>query len=112
MPVGPMIVNYGNVSDTFVLQVSLAPTAVGATTAAQQTFTVPGLIFGQDQISDVTFQGAWTVAVSFTNAWVSANNTLAVSYYNSTAGSVSPPTGTYWVEVNRTAPGQVYSVIQ
>lgn len=112
MGLGPNIVPYGNLSNTFLLQATLTPTAVGATTAAQQTFTVPGLIFGQDQISDVSLQAAWTVAVTVTNFWVSANNTLAVSYYNGTAGGLTPPAGTYWIEVNRVSPGLLGSVIQ
>src|SRR5271170_2101943 len=111
MPIGPMVVNYGNVSDTFVLSVTLAPQSVGATTAAEQTFTVPGLQVG-DQISDVSLQAAWTVAVATTNYRTSAANTLAVSYYNSTAGALSPPTGTYYIEVNRPVAGQIYSGIQ
>src|SRR5271154_3082519 len=100
MPVGEMQLTYGNVLNTFVLKTTLTPTAVGAGVAAQQTFTVNGLQLG-DQISDVSLQGAWTVAVSITNLWVSANNTLAVSYANATGGSLTPPSGTYYIEVNR-----------
>jgi hypothetical protein len=100
MPTGEMQVTYGNVSNTFLLKATLTPVAVGATTAAQQTFTVNGLQLG-DQISDVSLQAAWTVGVSLTNAWVSAANTLAVSYYNGTAGSLTPPSGSYYIEVNR-----------
>jgi hypothetical protein len=110
MPIGPMIVNYGNVQDTFVLSLTLTPVAVGATTAAEQTFTIPGILVG-DQISDVSFQGAWTVAVAVTNFRASAANTLAVSYYNGTAGSLTPPAGVYLVEVNRPVPPLV-GVIQ
>lgn len=100
MSQGPQLVNYGNILSTFVLKATLTPVAVGATTAAQQTFTVNGLLVG-DQVSDVSLQGAWTVAVATTNFWVSAANTLAVSYYNGTAGSLTPPSGTYYIEVNR-----------
>jgi hypothetical protein len=32
---------------------------------------------------------------------VSAANTLAVSFSNPTAGTLTPPSGTYYIEVNR-----------
>lgn len=102
MSVGPQIVNYGNVSSTFILQVSLTPVAVAATTSAEQTFTVPGLLAG-DQVSALNFQGAWTILVDAVNLRVSANNTLAVSFQNNTAGSLTPPSGTYLLEINRPA---------
>ena len=110
MAQGPNLVNYGNILSTFVLKTTLTPAAVNATTAAQQTFTVPGLQVG-DQVSDVSLQAAWTVAVAMTNFWVSAANTLAVSYYNGTAGSLTPPAGTYYLEINRPDLQQVPAVI-
>jgi len=112
MSLGPQIVNYGNVQSTFLLQVALTPTAVGATTSAEQTFTVPGLLVG-DQISAVSLQAAWTVLVDIVNCRVSANNTLAMSFQNNTGGSLSPPSGTYLLEVNRPAfPAPQPSIIQ
>jgi hypothetical protein len=100
MPVGEMNLTWGNVVNTFILKTTLTPTSLTTGVAAQQTFTVNGLQLG-DQISDVSLQGAWTVAVTITNAWVSANNTLAVSFANATAGTLTPPSGTYYIEVNR-----------
>lgn len=111
MAQGANLVNYGNILSTFVIKTTLTPVAVNATTAAQQTFTVPGLQVG-DQISDVSLQGAWTVAVATTNFWCSAANTLAISYYNGTAGSLTPPSGSYYIEVNRPDLQQIYTVIQ
>jgi len=95
-----MQVTYGNVSGTFLLKTTLTPVSVAATTAAQQTFTVNGLQLG-DQVSDVSLQAAWTVAATVVNAWVSANNTLAVSFYNGTGSPVTPPSGSYYIEINR-----------
>jgi hypothetical protein len=100
MPTGEMQLTYGNVVNTFVLKTTLTPTSLTTLTYAQQTFTVQGLQLG-DQISDVSYQGAWTVAATITNFWVSANNTLAVSFANGSAGTVTPPGGTYYIEVNR-----------
>lgn len=112
MSLGPQVVNYGNIQATFLLQASLTPAAVNATTSAEQTFTVPGLLVG-DQISALSLQAAWTVLVDVVNARVSANNTLAISFQNGTGGSVTPPAGTYLLEVNRPAfPAPQPSVIQ
>ena len=111
MPIGVIEVPYGNVSNVFVLSVSLTPSQVAATTAAQQTFTISGLQVG-DVIADVSYQGAWTVAVSEVNYWVPSNNTIGISYYNSTASGVTPPSGSYWVTVLRPAAGQVVNIIQ
>ena len=111
MPLGQMVVNYGNVQDTFVLSVSLTPVAVGATSTVEQSFTVPGLLVG-DQISEFSLQAAYTVNVAAVNVRVTANNTLTVAYQNSTLGSLTPPAGTYYLEVNRLAQLPAPSSIQ
>src|SRR6185295_8788268 len=90
----------GNLQGTFLLSVSLAPAGVATVTSAEQSFTVPGLLVG-DQISGIAFQGAWTVLVDVVNYRVSANNTLGISFQNNTAGTVTPPAGAYLIEVNR-----------
>jgi hypothetical protein len=100
MPVGEMNITWGNVINTFVLKTTLTPVSVGAGLSTQQTFTVNGLQIG-DQVSDVSLQGAWTIAVTIANSWVSAANTLAVSFTNATAGALTPPSGTYYIEINR-----------
>lgn len=102
MSLGPQIVNYGNIQSTFLLTVSLTPAATNAATTAEQTFTVPGLQVG-DQISGITFQGAFSSLVDITNYRVSANNTLAIAFSNGTAGSLTYPSGTFYIEVNRPA---------
>lgn len=93
-------INRGNVLVTIVMSLQLTPVAVTASTSAEQTFTVPGLLPG-DQVSAVQFQGAWTVLVDVVNCRVSGANTLAVSFQNNTGGSLTPPAGTYLLEVNR-----------
>ena len=102
MSLGPQIVNYGNIQSTFLLQVSLTPTAVSTATSVEQTFTVPGLLVG-DQVSAINFQGAWTLVVDIVNSRVSANNTLGLSFQNTSGGSVTPPAGAYLIEINRPA---------
>jgi hypothetical protein len=50
--------------------------------------------------------------LSIANARVSANNTMTVAISNSTAGSLTYPAGTYYVEVNRPLSGLSMSAIQ
>jgi hypothetical protein len=93
-------INRGNVATTIVMTATITPAATGATTSAEQSFTIPGLQVG-DQVSALQYQGAWTVLVDIVNLRVSAANTLGVSFQNSTGGSLTAPSGTYLLEVNR-----------
>lgn len=112
MSLGPQNVCYGNLQSTFVLQVALTPASVATVTSIEQTFTVPGLLVG-DQVSALSLQAAWTVLVDVVNMRVSANNTLGVSFQNNTAGPLVPPAGTYLIEVNRPAlPAPLPGIIQ
>lgn len=101
----------GNLQGSFVLSVPLTPVAVATVTSAEQTFTVPGILVG-DQISNITLQAAWTVLVDIVNTRVVSNNTLGVSFQNNTAGSLTPPAGTYLIEVNRPSQLPLPSIIQ
>ena len=78
----------GNVQGLGVASVTLSPALVAANTTAEQTFTVPGV-----RASDVC------VAVSKPTAqaglgivgWrVSAENTVAITFSNNTAGGITP----------------------
>jgi len=111
MPLGPQIVTYGNIQSTFLLTVSITPAATAATTTLEQTFTVPGLQVG-DQISGVSPQFAITTQVDIVNARVSAANTLALAFSNVTAGSLTYPSGSFYLEVNRPLAGMTMSGIQ
>jgi hypothetical protein len=112
MPLGPQIFTYGNVQSTFVLTVSLTPVATAATTTAEQNFTIPGIFIG-DQVSDVSLNTAFpNTLLSIINARVSANNVLTLAISNGTAGSLTYPSGTYYVEINRPYPGLSMSSIQ
>lgn len=111
MSLGPQDICRGNLQMTLVLQATLTPAAVATVTSAEQTFTVPGLLVG-DQVSALNLQAAWTVLVDIVNARVSANNTLALSFQNNTAGSVTPPAGVYLIEINRPSSLPLPAVIQ
>lgn len=71
---------------------SLTPTSVAANTTAEQTFTVTGLLANT---------AVWVNKPSATNGLgiagcrVSALNTLAITFANSTASAIVPPVETY-----------------
>jgi hypothetical protein len=111
MPVGPTIITRGNIDSTFILTISLTPVATASATTAEQTFTVPGLQLG-DQISGITAQFAFSSLVDMVNYRVSAANTLSIAFSNSTAGSLTYPSGSFYVEVNRPSAGFVMTGIQ
>lgn len=110
MPLGPTINANGNIQSSFILSITITPAATGATTTLEQTFTVNGLQIGD--ILTVSPQFAITTLVTLENARVSANNTLALAFNNSTAGSLTYPAGVFAVEVNRPYPGLSMSTIQ
>jgi hypothetical protein len=110
MPLGPQIVTFGNIQSSFILTVSITPAATAATTTLEQTFTVPGLQVGD--ILTISPQFAISTLVTIENARVSAANTLAIAFNNSTAGSLTYPSGSYAIEVNRPYPGLSMSGIQ
>lgn len=70
----------------------LAPVSVAANTSAEQTFTVPGLSVG-DSV-DVN-KASHQVGLSIGNVRVSAANTLAIQYVNTTGSPIVPATEQY-----------------
>lgn len=88
----------GNCQGMFLLAVSLTPSSVAADTSAEQTFTVNGLLVG-DYV-DVNAPSI-TAGIGIVNTRVSANNTLAIGFQNSTGSGVVPGAGTYTIVVWR-----------
>lgn len=89
-----------------VTQVTLTPSAVGAATVVEQTFTVSGLSLGDalqaaDQIvcmSKATHQAGLGIGA----CRVTAANTLGIQFINPTAASITPTAGeTYTFVVYR-----------
>jgi len=82
--------------ETRVISTTLNPVAVGANTTAEQTFSVPTL-----QTSDFVSVSApsATAGVGIVNARVSAVDTLAITFANTTGGSVNPGSETYLILV-------------
>jgi hypothetical protein len=98
---GPSTIPRGNILNSFILRLNITPVAVGANTLAEQNFTVPGLLT-TDEIGGFQYiTGAYAVNVTVANMRVSANNTLTIAYANATAGALTPPSGLYYLEVNR-----------
>jgi hypothetical protein len=70
----------------------LTPAAVGANTTAKQTFAVPGLQVGDSiDINKASHQAGLSIG----NVRVSAANTLAIQFVNTTAGSITPTSEQY-----------------
>jgi hypothetical protein len=84
--------NLTPVSTLFIIRQTLTPTAVGANTTAEQTFTVSGLQIGDSlDINKASHQ----TGLSIGNVRVSAANTLAIQFVNTTAGSITPTSEQY-----------------
>jgi hypothetical protein len=112
MPLGPMIVNYGNVSDTFLLQVNIGtPGAITLSQTGTTTVNVPGLLT-TDQISTVskpTNQAGLIVAGGI----CLTNGVLTVIYANPSIAGITPTANEiYTIEVNRPAQLPLVGVIQ
>jgi hypothetical protein len=89
----------GNTLYNFLCGPYLTPAAVGANTSAEQAFTVGGLNAGD--VVAVNLQATQTAGLGIVNSRVSAADVLAITFQNSTAGSLTPVVGLYVVNVQR-----------
>jgi len=88
----------GNTYGSYIISASLTPSSVSTVTAPTQTFTVTGLRTGDFVQVNPPSQ---TAGVSLAAARVSAADTLALTFVNPTAGSLTPAAGTYIIKVDR-----------
>ena len=89
----------GNLPKQSVISVTLSPAAASANTSAEQTFTVNGLQVG-DHV--VVSKPSAQAGLGIVGCRVSAANTLAITFGNFTAGSITPTANeTYLVLVSR-----------
>ena len=91
----------GNLVKQSVISVTLSPVAVGGSSAttAEQTFTVNGLLTG-DFVS--CNKPTAQAGLGIVGCRVSAANTLAITFLNTTASAITPTAGqTYLVLVSR-----------
>jgi hypothetical protein len=87
------------ISQIMLYSVTINPASVASATSAEQTFTVTGLAVG-DVILAVNKPTA-TAGVGIVNMRVSAADTLALTFMNSTAGAVDPASETYLIVAMR-----------
>ena len=90
----PSTTPQGNVKGNWVLAPTLTPSAIGATTTSEQTFTVNGIQLGD--MVDV-YVNAPTAGITITNSRVSAANTLAIQFANISTGTLTPTASTVYI---------------
>ena len=96
----------GNILYDSMIQATLAPVSVAGSTAAEQSFTIPGVQV--NDFLDINCNVQQTAGIGIGNVRVTAANTIAIEFSNSTAGALTPVTGTYNINVTR-AEGQMPS---
>ena len=89
----------GNILYDGMIQATLTPVSVAGSTAAEQSFTIPGLQL--NDFLDVNCNVAQTAGIGIGNVRVSAVNTMSVEFSNSTAGALTPAAGVYNINVIR-----------
>jgi hypothetical protein len=102
-------VSIGNIQKSVVLTTSLTPASVASATTAAQSFTVSpslGLVIG-DQVSAINPPSYTPAGVYPVGGIVTAADTISITWANVTAGALTPPAGTYTIEINRIAAGIV-----
>lgn len=84
----------GNIDRMGVLQTSINVASVAANTTAEQTFTITGLVVG-DQV--IVSKPSLSAGLGIVNSRVSAANTLAISFINATGSPIDPAAETYTI---------------
>ncbi len=100
---GTMIAR-GNILYSYAIAPSLTPSSVAVSTSAEQTFTVPGFVAG-DQIGSIGSASTQTAGIYIANARVPSADRLIIQFGNSGAATATPAAGVYNIEVNRPEAG-------
>lgn len=93
----------GNLWKVGRFAITLTPASVATITAPIQNFAATGIGLLTTDSVVVTPPGA-TAGVAQAAAWVSAADQLSIQFVNPTAGPLTPPSGTYLVDVFRVLP--------
>lgn len=94
----------GNIWKVGRFALTLSPVAVAAASAPPQSFTATGIGLLTTDTVVVTCTAPLTGVIN-TNAYVSAADTLTITFVNPTAGSLTPTASTiYYVTVFRVQP--------
>lgn len=98
----------GNIQKWGLFQLALTPVAVGANTTAEQTFSATGIGLSTGGFPTVLpGDFVWVnkptaqAGLGIVGVRVSAADTLAITYVNDTAGSLTPTAETYLVLLAR-----------
>lgn len=83
------------VADIDDVELTLNPASVAANTTAEQTFTLQG-VKALDSIIAVV-KPSHTAGLGVLQGRMSADNTLAIQFINTTASPIDPPSETYLV---------------
>lgn len=84
---------------------TITPASVAASTTAEQTFAVTGIVSGQPVWAEPQGQLNSSGGVAFAGVRASATNQIAITFANLTAAAVTPPSLTWLVAmVNQTTP--------
>lgn len=81
----------GNINELQIVSVALTPSAVGANTTAQQTFTVTGV-----KVSDVVVaveKPSHQAGLGIVGARVTAADTVGITFSNNTGVGITPTAG-------------------
>lgn len=93
----------GNLWKVGTFAISLTPAAVLTITAPIQNFAATGIgLLTTDAV--LVVPPSATANVALASAWVSAADQLSIQWVNPTAGSLTPPAGSYLVTVFRRQP--------
>ena len=77
----------GNIAGLYAVSLTLDPASVATITAAEQDFTIPGVLPG-DYIFSFAMQTA-TAGLGVAGYRVKAANTISVTFVNPTAGAIN-----------------------
>lgn len=83
---------------TQTFTVTINPSSVPANSTSEQTFTVNGLT--TTDIVEVN-KPSHTTGLGIVNKRVSSNNTIAITFMNTTAAVIDPPSENYFIKATR-----------
>lgn len=89
----------GNIQLSQLIQPVLAPASVATVTTIEQTFTVTGLQVGD--FINFSLTAPLVAGLSVLGMRVTANNTLGITFVNTTAGPLVPTANIYIINVDR-----------
>jgi hypothetical protein len=101
LPYTQLIYRFNPAAPLVLYTQALSPTSVAPNTTAEQTFTVTGLVSGSP--AWVNMQGSQP-GLGIAGVRVSGTNTLAITFTNSTAATITPTAGLNYVIGNFQVP--------